>query len=125
MEEQGFSLETRGEIRKLAQTSWDKELTHELELLAMAFEALKRGETTPGEVAEVVHEFDEVVYRKLMEIKQTHEPALLIGRAIVKGYLTDLDVPEEARPLVKRAILFYRSKTRVFDRRQTPPPEEA
>jgi hypothetical protein len=73
----------------------------------------------------VVHEFDEGIYRKLMEIKQTHEPALLIGRAIVKGYLTDLDVPEEARPLVKRAILFYRSKTRSFDRRQTPPPEEA
>ncbi len=117
MEEKKLSAECRSEIRKLAGKMWEKELENELGEIRKSLEAMAGGEKTPSQVAEDIHEFHEGTYRKLLEINQTHEPVLLLGRAVVKGLLEEKNIPEEAAPLVKKAILFYRTKTTVFGKK--------
>ncbi len=119
MEESKLSAECRSEVRKLANKLWDKELESELLELRKLLESMERREISATQVAESIHEFHDGIYRKLIEINQTHEPVLLLGRAIVKGLAREEEIPQEARPLVKKAIIFYRTKTSSFDKRSS------
>jgi hypothetical protein len=123
-EEGKLSAEVRSEIRKLANRAWEKELRVELEKINIAFREFEKGEMPPQQVAQIIHEFHENTYRKLVEINESHEPVLLLGRAVVKGFVGEDEVPEDARGLLRRAVLFYRNKTSVFDKRPFPPDEK-
>jgi len=98
----------RRAIRELAALAHDRELLVELAKLHDAFARWRSGELDPHELNDIIHAFHQGPSRKLFSHYTDSDPIIPVAAAIVRGVLSEAEVPEGVLPALSSTIAFFR-----------------
>lgn len=89
----------RRELRKLAELAYDRELGIALEKLEAHFKRWRRGEISPHDLNELIHEHHDGVSRELWNF-YNNKPDFTVPLAIAKGTIAENEVPPILRDCI-------------------------
>lgn len=102
----------RRALRELAGAVHEEELRRALAPVADAFGRMRRGEISPVEVSEIIHEFHQGPARWIWASHASLDPAVLVARGVADGTLPRERVPAEILAALEPKILAYREDDR-------------
>ena len=98
----------RRALRELAGVVHEEELRQALEPVADALHRMRRGEISPIEVSEIIHEFHQGPARWIWASHLSLDPVSLVARGVAGGVLPRERVPAEILAALEPKILAYR-----------------
>ena len=104
------SKRMRGVLRQLAGIAHDRELRRLLNALDGSFARWRKGEMSTGDLAAEVDDFAKGPGRRRLSQRYSTDSIvhMNVAQAIVRGLLTQQEVPADVHVALERAIEFYR-----------------
>lgn len=116
-----FGRRSRGVLRRLANTAWERELSTELTALAVSFDQWKSGDIGPHELSDRIHSFHHGAARELYGLYTRVHPPELVARAIGLGVLSEAEVPAPLLQALVGGIEYYRTRAIAADDHEDEP----
>ena len=101
-----YSKSMKRQIRELRAQAHENELASELTKLEQKFADWHAGKIGAGELSQIVHQYHNGPARELFSYYDSGDDDLLVASALVRGILSEADVPEEVRQHIQRLIDF-------------------
>ena len=104
------SKRMRGVLRQLAGIAHERELRELLKALDASFARWRRGEIDNGDLAAEVDDFAKGSARRRLSQRYSTDSIMhmSVAQAIVRGLLTQSEVPADVHVVLERAVEFYR-----------------
>ena len=99
----------RRQLRELRAQAHENELARELAKLAAKFDEWRAGKIDAWELTDLVHKYHNGPARELYSFYDSGDDDLLVASALMKGILSEADVPEDVRKHIQGLIDFYKS----------------
>lgn len=113
----GLPKQIKRQLDRLVGQAYENELSQALEVLAAQVDKWRAGETTAGELAHWIHEYDTGPLREMY--KQYNSPyvglELHTASALQRGLLQKSDVPDEVWPYLQNAMAFIQANVGADD----------
>ncbi len=102
----------RRALRELAGAGHEAALRQALKPVADALDRMRRGEISPVEVSEIIHEFHQGAARWIWASHASLDPAQLVARGVASGVLPRERVPADILAALEPKILVYQDDGR-------------
>lgn len=97
MQKRQFTKVELRQLRALAGTAYERELSAALSDLAADLDAWRAQRINAFDLSDCVHEFHDGTARELWKLYNGLKPPLLVVGALERGVLTEADVPAKLR----------------------------
>ena len=104
----GWTKKQKGELRKLSELAWKRELDKALGELRRDFEAWEQGGISEFELSDRIHEFHDGPARELCNRYSSGPVDLWIGQAIARGLIDESELSDELHDALKEDIANFR-----------------
>jgi hypothetical protein len=91
----GYPKKVRAHFRRLVDEAYERELARELAQLATQFDEWRAGQIKASELSSRVHQFDKGPGHETYNFYNLMDQEFVLARAVVEGFLTEAEVPEE------------------------------
>lgn len=106
-----YSKNIKRQIRTLAGILYERELNQYLSELSKQFDLWKKGNLSPFELSEKIHQFHQTPARELYNQYNTNSILdALVARGIVIGLLKESEVSSELKAALQNLIDFYKEE---------------
>ncbi len=104
-----FTKAERKQLRQLSGIAYERELAKELTRLQDRFASWQRGDLSPFQLSDAIHEFHQGPSRELYEYYTMVDPHMAVARAVVEELLLESEIADGILQKLTDAIDFYRS----------------
>ena len=101
-----FSKSERKKLRELAGIAYERYLTNALSELRSHFDAMDRGDISPFDLSQRIHEFHQGPSRDLYVMFSHSLPWLAVCRAYIEGIINDEDLVDASEPIRNELLGF-------------------
>ncbi len=96
------------QLRALLDRAYEQELNQALRQFAAEVDAWRAGHIDVWELSERIHRFDTGIARELFKRYNATSPVFPVAYAVVRGILSEADLPDAVLPYLQGALDFYR-----------------
>jgi hypothetical protein len=103
-----FTKAQMKQLRRLAGTVWERELSGALTELEAEFRRWRAGDISPLELSDLIHEFHDGINRELWKRHTYLKPPHLVARAVATGTLREDELDPAILPRLQVSIDYFR-----------------